>query len=220
KVLVVLTTFNPNIELLSLSIESISKQSHKNIETVIMDDNSENSDEIKKIIPKKENFHYYRMNENIGTYKCRNFAIKRHNSDYIAFQDDDDVSHPERISYQLNKAKELRASILAVSHIRIDEMGYPQLDDGKNIISDGPVTMLISRDAWNSIGPFSEYRSRGDIDYRSRCRSVLGINSYQQIKIPLYFAFGNENTLSTKFEKSSLFSFSHQKKKIHFRENS
>lgn len=218
KVLIVMTTHNPNLEMLELSLQSVQNQDYKNFQMVVVDDASINGNEIEKLVKKFSNFAYLRSEENIGAYACRNKAINQWQSKYVAFQDDDDVSHPQRISYQLKKLVSEGGLVNAVSHIRFDLDGLPQLDDGESIISDGPVTMLIDREVFNKIGCFKEYMSRGDVEFRSRCKKILGEQSYVQYNVPLYYAFGNENSLSTRFEKSNYFGHILQRKLIECRE--
>lgn len=217
-VLVIMSTHNPDVELLKLSLLSLEAQDYSNIKVVVVDDASENGEEIRCIMESFKDFYYVRNEGNIGVYASRNFAISEFSADYIAFQDDDDVSHPQRISHQVGVLESTGAKVGAVSHIRFDSDGYPQLDNGETIISDGPVTMLIKKEVFNEIGLFKPYKSRGDVEFRSRCVKYFGEEGYFQEQVPLYYAYGSEGTLSTRFERSEYYSHVFQRRVIDFRE--
>jgi len=207
-VLVVLATFNPNIELLKLSIKSILNQTYENIKLAIIDDCSDNSNEIIDLIKDISNkkIVYHRMNNNSGPYKCRNYALEHYNFDFLTFQDDDDVSHPQRIAYELECLISSNAVIVACSNIRFSDTAHVQIDNDGSFFSYGPVTMMIGRNVFEEIGMFKEYKSRGDVEFRKRITRHYGENSYLQLETPLYFSFGSHNTLSSYFEYGNNYS--------------
>lgn len=199
---VITSTFNPDISLLSLSIDSILKQSHSLLVLTIVDDCSDNSKDIQQLINTKNDsrIKYLRMTENGGVYKCRNFAINNINSDFIAFQDDDDVSHPQRLEYQLSHLRSSKIEVSMVTNLRIDIDGHVQIDNHSSILSNGPVTMLFHKDLINKIGVFKEFRSRGDVEFKNRCVRLLGPSSLEVDPKILYYSLGSHNSLSSTFE--------------------
>lgn len=212
KVTVITTTKNPNINLLMLSIQSIRKQSYKNIEIIIIDDCSDNSIEIQQSIRSFSDIIYYRSDINNGTYISRNLAIKMSTGEFIAFQDDDDVSHPQRIEYQIRKFCNSDVAVMTVSHVRFDSNAKMQVDIGTNVISDGPVTMVVRKKIFDLVGLFKPLRSRGDVEFRERCRHLLSEGSLVEEEIPLYYAYGSHQTLSSSFEYSNFTKLELQRK--------
>jgi len=92
-------------EVLKRSVKSVLKQTYKNYEIIIIDDNS-NCDYKNAI----EEFHsdkirYFRNSKNIGGSLSRNVGIKNAKGKYIAFLDDDDEFLPEKLQLQLSKFK-------------------------------------------------------------------------------------------------------------------
>lgn len=85
------------------SIESITKQSYKNIEFLIIDDNSEDntSEVIKKYEKSDKRIKFIPNSKNIGLTKSLNKAIMLSQGKVIARQDDDDVSLPNRLEAQV-----------------------------------------------------------------------------------------------------------------------
>ena len=199
---VITSTFNPDISLLSLSIDSILQQSHSTLLLTIVDDCSDNGNDIKQLINEKNDkrINYLRMPENGGVYKCRNLAISSIESDFIAFQDDDDVSHPQRLEYQLSHLRNNNIDISMVTNLRIDIDGHVQIDNHNSILSNGPVTMLFSKDLISKVGFFKEFRSRGDVEFKNRCVRLLGPSSLEVDSKILYYSLGSHNSLSSTFE--------------------
>ena len=95
----IITTHN-RPELLKRAIESVLHQTYKDIECIVVDDNS--SDNTKDICSQYSvNYIYIPPNESKGGNYARNLGIKASNGDYCAFLDDDDYWEPEKIEKQL-----------------------------------------------------------------------------------------------------------------------
>jgi hypothetical protein len=199
---VILVTKNPNIKLLQLSIDSILHQTYSNIEIILMDDCSDNSDMIKDYISNFPLINYQRSTTPLGVYENRNAALKIAKGNYITFQDDDDISHLQRIEFQINQINENNLDVLTASHIRFDNLGMVQLDDGTNITSDGPVTLMVRNKVFDIVGNFLPVQSRGDVEFRARCKRLLNQNKISHCVIPLYYAYGGHQTLSSAYENN------------------
>jgi len=86
---------------LNQSISSILNQSYENFEIIICDDGSnDNSKSIMQSL-KDPRIKVCYNDVNIGVLKTRNKLFEFCKGDYIAFQDADDLSHPERFKVQL-----------------------------------------------------------------------------------------------------------------------
>lgn len=203
---VVMATHNPDLRLLDLAIRSVLNQTHRQVELILVDDCSQNSTEIAAVAASYSGVRYMRMETNSGPYVCRNAAIEIATGSYIAFQDDDDVSHPQRIEFQYRLLRTSEARLVTVCHVRFDELGNVQVDLNESIFSDGPVTMLFHRSLLQDIGPFKQLRSRGDVEFRRRCIRKLGDGSYQHLTLPLYYSRGSHLSLSSTFEYNSSYS--------------
>lgn len=82
---------------ISKSIESIINQSYKDIEIIVIDDGS--IDNTAEIVKGFNRVKYYFQN-NMGPAAARNNGIRLSQGNFIAFQDADDVSLPNRIERQ------------------------------------------------------------------------------------------------------------------------
>lgn len=98
---VIIPTYN-RCDLLGRSIKSVLNQSYRNIEIIIVDDNSK--DNTKSIVDSflVKNLIYIKHNVNYGANKARNTGIVNSSGDVIAFLDSDDEWMPDKIQKQVD----------------------------------------------------------------------------------------------------------------------
>ena len=101
------------------SINSVLKQNYSNFELLIIDDCS--NDQTYKIIEKcasnDNRIKMYKNNENIGLTKSLNKLLKVAKGSFIGRQDADDISFPNRFSYQIEYIKKTKAKIVTARAI-------------------------------------------------------------------------------------------------------
>ena len=104
KIDIILPNFNSS-RFITKTINSILKQSYKNWKLIIIDDCSdkETKNLLKKISKKKIKVVFLKKNRGAGF--CRNFAIKKSKSPYIAFIDSDDTWEKDKLKKQLEYMK-------------------------------------------------------------------------------------------------------------------
>ena len=99
---VLMSTYNSE-KTLERALDSILNQSYKNIEFLICNDGS--TDNTKKILEKYSNLYeqieIINNKNNVGLTKSLNLLINKSKGDFIARQDADDYSDPERIKEQI-----------------------------------------------------------------------------------------------------------------------
>lgn len=104
KISVIMGVYNSkNIELLIKSIESILNQTYKNLEFIICDDCS-NTDVYKVLMDlskKDDRIILIRNEKNVGLAASLNHCLEYATGNYIARQDDDDISKIDRIEKEL-----------------------------------------------------------------------------------------------------------------------
>lgn len=97
----VVIPFYENKKWLVEAIDSVIKQTYKNLEILVINDGStENIDEVKKKYGEKIKIF---NKENGGPSSARNFGIEKSNGKYIAFLDSDDVWFPNKLKKQVEK---------------------------------------------------------------------------------------------------------------------
>jgi teichuronic acid biosynthesis glycosyltransferase TuaG len=99
---IILPNYNSSNTILA-TINSITSQSCKNWELIIIDDCSDVK--TKKILfklKKKKRIKIFYLKKNRGAAYCRNLGIKKANSNYLAFIDSDDLWHKKKLESQIN----------------------------------------------------------------------------------------------------------------------
>ena len=102
KVSIILPNYNSSKTIIA-TINSILKQTYKNWELIIVDDCSDKK--TKNILIKFKRIKKIKIfytKKNIGAGQCRNIAIKKSNSYYLAFIDSDDLWEKNKLKMQIN----------------------------------------------------------------------------------------------------------------------
>ena len=102
------TSFNSE-ETITIALNSAWEQDYKNIEILIVDDNSSDStiNKIHAFFSQKEiNYRVIKHSVNLGVAEARNSLIKNAKGEFLAFFDSDDISYSNRISLQVSRIKE------------------------------------------------------------------------------------------------------------------
>lgn len=106
---IIMATYNRG-QLIADSLQSIKEQNFENWECLIIDDGStDNTEEI--VYSKTSGDSRFIFLKRKNDYKkgisgCRNYGLDIARGDYILFCDDDDIVHPENLSYCFNLLKE------------------------------------------------------------------------------------------------------------------
>lgn len=93
---------------LNKAIESVLRQTYKNIEIIVVDDNNPNSEDrlntenVMRLYDSDERIIYLKHPTNMNGSAARNTGIRHSKGKYISFLDDDDEYFPMKIEYQVN----------------------------------------------------------------------------------------------------------------------
>ena len=102
KIDIVLPNYNSH-EFITETIKSIINQSYSNWQLIIVDDNSDrNTKNILENFSKNKKIKIYWLKKNQGAGFCRNYAIKKAKSPYIAFIDSDDIWKKNKLQNQIS----------------------------------------------------------------------------------------------------------------------
>ena len=109
KVSVIIPCYNSE-RTITRAINSVVKQSHQNLEIILVDDKSNDSsiEIIESLIQQHHThqIHLISLNKNEGVGNARNIGIKNSCGDFFAFLDADDYWHPQKLELSLQKFKE------------------------------------------------------------------------------------------------------------------
>ena len=103
------------------SIKSILNQSYQNFEIILINDDVDNNDFIKKISKLDARIILIQNNKNLGAGLSRNKGIAVANGEFIAFCDCDDLWKKNKLELQLNFMKQLNLRFSFTSYEIIDE---------------------------------------------------------------------------------------------------
>lgn len=129
---ILVTTYNTNEKYLKKQLESILKQTYKNIKIYISDDNSTQLEikEILKEYEKKDNrIKLYLQPKNLGYNKNFEFLLQQSTAKYIMFSDHDDIWHKDKVEKSLKKIKEENVDMIYCNCRQIDENGIVLKDN-------------------------------------------------------------------------------------------
>ena len=102
KISIILPNYN-SYKFISKTIKSVLKQSYKNWELLIVDDCSNiKTRNILKKFKKSKKIKIFWLKKNKGAAYCRNFAIKKSKSDFLAFLDSDDIWEKNKLKKQIH----------------------------------------------------------------------------------------------------------------------
>lgn len=206
KVSVIMSCYNSH-ETVSSSIESILNQTYKNLELLLCDDGS--IDKTLKILKQYEindsRVRVFKNAKNIGLTKSLNFLINEAKGNYIARQDDDDISFKHRIQTQVNILENSQLDFVTSRAILFGRNKYiPGLSfyfptslimNFKNPFIHG--TLLIKKSVLNELGNYDEkfYYAQ---DYKLFSDLIARGFKYTTLKEPLY-KLNLKDNISSKF---------------------
>lgn len=158
-VTVIITMYNSS-KTIEKCLLSMLDQSHKNIEIIVVDDESSDDsvERVTSFIEVHRNIKLIKNTENRGTYYCKNLALQSmsKNTKYIAFQDSDDYSHRERIRKQIE-----------VLYLTNGKMSV-SLCKRYNNLRFACVSQVYDIEIFNKLGYFDNSRFGADSEYLYR----------------------------------------------------
>ena len=186
-VTIIMSAFEPG-ESLRTAVESLLKQTWRNLEILVVDDCS--SPEFDAILHEIEalddRVELLRMEHNGGTYKIRNFAMARAKGEFVGFQDSDDWSHPERIERQMAPLLErndclasMSRAVRVTSDMRSSLVGYAALRQNASSL------LFRRRNVLAKLGGYDEVRKAADSEFIHRIETVFGTESIEEVWLSL-----------------------------------
>lgn len=115
-------------ETLKSAIESIKKQTYKNLEIIVVDDNAPQSEYRKTVEEIMEQYKdnaeiiYIKNEKNMGGAAARNVGIEAAKGEYLAFLDDDDTYYPEKIEKQIAVFEKSENPKLALVYCYVEQL--------------------------------------------------------------------------------------------------
>lgn len=211
---VVIPVYN-RIDTIEKAVESVRKQTYKNVEIIIIDDGSTDGtdDMLKKLAESENNIRIF-IQDHKGANAARNFGIEKSKGEFIAFQDSDDEWLPDKLEKQIRYMEEKHLAVCycpfylyGLNEKQIFPEDYQnrkkyeqeliQVLKCYNVVS--TQTLVIRRHIISDVGIFDEDMLRfQDYEYVIR---IIQKKHIGYISEPLVKAFRTKNSISTDEKK-------------------
>jgi len=112
---IIIPTYN-RIDLLEKAIESVSNQTCKSFEIIVVNDNPEEKSRVDEMVNKFNEVKVIHHASSKGGNAARNSGILHSKGDYIAFLDDDDIWLPDKLTLHLKEHEQNLAAGLVFSN--------------------------------------------------------------------------------------------------------
>jgi len=191
-------------------IESITNQTYKNLEIVLVDDGSQdNSSLICDKYAKVDNRIKVIHKKNGGPSDARNTGIVSSSGEYITFVDSDDYILPEMIHTLLSLCLKYSVKLSMCEQIRCTEDG----DIPANIPSEIESTLYHGID-------IQEFLFKNDIFYISPCSKLYHKSIFEEIRYPSGIHLGEDRYIACKIYHAAQHIVKTTKKEYIYRINS
>lgn len=197
RISVILTHFQTP-EYLVRSVKSILAQGYRDFTLYVLDDSTPSSDwhqSLQKAVTDPR-LQVYTSDRNVGTYRLKNAMLERVDSEYVAFQDADDWSLPDRLEKQVAYFADAGTSLVGASYyeLRNETSLHPTImperpslpaADAVEYLSLHP-TWIFKRDLLDKLVGFDgETRIAADDEFLYRAlfvTKVVNANDYLYVK--------------------------------------
>lgn len=216
---VVMTTFNVEGYVWT-AVRSILEQSYRNIELIIVDDASTDSTpalltEMERMDPRVR---IVLKTTNDGTYVSKNIGLLTARGKYIALQDSDDWSHPDRLGSCIS-VLEKNAGIVGVTTdwLRMTSDGSIVIKAGGQISHLCCISLVFRRaEIMEKIGFFDSVRIAADLELVQRIGLAFGDDAILRLRWPLLFGRSRSDSLTASEEFGmSRFGFTEPRQRYH-----
>ncbi|MGY4877583.1 glycosyltransferase family A protein [Vreelandella aquamarina] len=171
------------------SLFSLTNQSYKNIEIIVIDDASDDStsQEVLRQIESDSRIKLHRLNVNMGTYFARSYGVKVSKGKFVTFNDSDDFSHHLRIELHRKKAGDVK-SVVTSNYIRFNPNTGDEIKTHGKLEHYGFITSFIKKEIFEKIGYFDLTSRAGDVEFAIRLKKFISKEEMMHLQCPTYYA--------------------------------
>lgn len=200
---VIMTAFNME-NYIETAVRSILDQSYTNIELIVVDDRS--TDRTPEILRRLEaqnpRVRVVLKTTNDGTYVCKNIGLLHAHGEFIALQDSDDWSHPDRIAKSVAVLMAHPGIVgLTTDWLRMTTDGDMVIKAGGQIVHVSCISLVFRRkQVMDRIGFFDSVRIEADMEYIRRMTRIFGAPAVPRLRWPLLFGRSHSASLTASEE--------------------
>lgn len=201
KVTVIIPAFNAEAAI-HIAIESLLKQTYRNLEIIAVDDCStdQTARVLKEYTEQDSRVQFLSARENGGPYIARNLALQQASGELVTINDADDWSHPEKIAAQVEDFLKNPDRIANTSeHARVTEelKFYRRGMPGQYIFSNMSSLMFKKDPVLNNAGYWDSLRFAADSEFKKRLIKIFGTDKVIDLQTgPLSFPMQSANSLT------------------------
>lgn len=192
KVSIIMPTFSPGPGIWT-ALRSLLSQTWHNIEIIVVDDASPESysrifNEIDSIDPRVT---VIRQSENRGAYVARNAGLAVSTGEFVTTHDDDDWSHPDKISIQVGSLIRDGSLVATTSaHIRTnEELYFQRVNTQARYMQMNYSSLMFRSSVIAEIGPWDTVNRGGDSEFLTRLIENYGADRVAELaEQPLSFS--------------------------------
>ena len=187
---VIMTAYNVE-HLVKTSIMSILNQSYRNLELIVVDDCSTDGtlEALRLMESEDERMQVIAKDKNDGTYVSKNIGLLHAKGEFVAFQDSDDWSHPDRLGKSIAVLEsEPEIVALTTSYARMTTEGNLILQRSSRYSLKAYISLVFRREeVLQRSGFFDSVRAGGDTEFERRTSILFGEQRVVSYPWPLYF---------------------------------
>ena len=187
---VVMTAYNVE-HLVKTSVMSILNQNYRNLELIVVDDGSSDGtlDALRLLEEGDARMQVIAKNTNDGTYVSKNLGMLRARGDFMAFQDSDDWSHPDRLGKSIAVlAAEPDIVALTTNWVRMTTEGDLILKGTNRYAYKSCISLVFRRrEVMQRSGFFDSVRAGADTEFEIRNGILFGERRVASYAWPLAF---------------------------------
>ena len=187
---VVMTAYNVE-RLVKTSVMSILNQNYRNLELIVVDDCSTDGtlETLRRLKEQDERMQVVAKDTNEGTYVSKNLGMLRANGEFMAFQDSDDWSHPDRLGKSIAVlTSEPEIVALTTNWVRMTTEGDLILKSTNRYAYKSCISLVFRRkEVLQRSGFFDCVRAGADTEFEIRNGILFGEHRVVTYAWPLAF---------------------------------
>jgi glycosyltransferase involved in cell wall biosynthesis len=200
------------------AVESISNQTYRNLEIIVVDDGSTDNTHsiLEELRLKDSRIRLFKMGVNRGIVETLNFALTQATGTYIARMDGDDVSMPERLQKQyLFLQQHPDVALVGLNIIIVNEQGqliykdnylydFDKIRLGLKYASPIPHVWLTTRELYRQIGNY-RIQTAEDFDFILRAIDAgFEVTNHPEYLYSQRIRHGNTSTTSGLLQRKAV----------------
>lgn len=202
KVSVIVPMFNAERTVVA-ALASLVCQSWRNLEILVVDDKSQDNsfDLVTAFAADHPQVRVLQMDQNSGSYACRNFALRFVTGDFVTTHDADDWSHPDKIRCQMQALTHSSSAMGVMTDWVRCSANFTFTQNwrpSETVIHESHSSFLCRKEVFERLKGWDEVRVSGDTEFIWRMQAEFGTDSLISARkgVPLAFALDDDSSLT------------------------